>query len=70
MYIYIYVYIYIYICIYIYIYSPVLELTRGENVFDIGLSSQTELVDNVKIREQLGISDHSQIYFNIKIILF
>ena len=32
----------------------VLELTRGENVLDIVLSSQKELVDNVKIFEPLG----------------
>ena len=26
-----------------------------------------ELVDNVKIHEQLGNSDHNQIYFDIKV---
>ena len=31
-----------------------LEPTRGENVLDIVLSSQKELVDNVKILEPLG----------------
>ena len=35
----------------------VLEPTRVENVLDIVLSSQTELVDNVKIHEPLGNSD-------------
>ena len=39
----------------------VLEPTRGENVlvFNIVLSSQKELVDNVKIFEPLGNSDHN-----------
>ena len=32
----------------------VLEPTRGENVLYIVLSSQKELVDNVKIHEPLG----------------
>ena len=45
----------------------VLEPTRGENVLDIVLSSQNELVDNVKIHEPLGNSDHNQIHFDIKI---
>ena len=45
----------------------VLEPTRGENVLDIVLSSQKELVDNVKIHEPLGNSDHNQIHFVIKI---
>ena len=43
----------------------VLEPTRGENVLDIVLSSQKELVDNVKIHEPLGNSDHNQIHFDI-----
>ena len=38
----------------------VLEPTRGENVLDIVLPSQKELVDNVKIHEPLGNSDHNQ----------
>ena len=38
-----------------------LEQTRGENVLDIVLSSQNDLVDNVKIHEPLGSSDHNQI---------
>ena len=38
-----------------------LEPTRGENVLDIGLTSQTEFVDIVKICEPLGCSDHNQI---------
>ena len=37
----------------------VLEPTRGENVLDIVLSSQKEVVDNVKILEPLGNSDIS-----------
>ena len=45
----------------------VLEPTRGENVLDIVLSSQKELVDNVKIREPLGNSDHNQIHFDINV---
>ena len=45
----------------------VLEPTRGGNVFDLMLSSQNELVDNVKVHEHLGLSDHSQIPFNIKV---
>ena len=45
----------------------VLEPTRGDNVLDIVLSSQKELVDNVKIREPLGNSDHNQIYFDINV---
>ena len=45
----------------------VLEATRGENVLDIVLSSQKEFVDNVKICEPLGCSDHNQIHFNIKV---
>ena len=31
------------------------------------LSSQKELVDNVKIHEPLGNSDHNQIHFDINI---
>ena len=45
----------------------VLEPTRGENVLDIVLSSQNELVDNVKTHEPLGNSDHNQIHFEIKV---
>ena len=44
-----------------------LEPTRGEKVLDIVLSSQKEFVDNVKICEPLGCSDHNQIYFIIKV---
>ena len=43
-----------------------LEPTRGENVLDIVLSSQNVLVDNVKIHEPFGNSDHNQIHFDIK----
>ena len=45
----------------------VLEPTRGENVLDLVLSYQNELMDNVKIHEPLGNSDHNQIHFDIKI---
>ena len=45
----------------------VLEPTRGENVLDIVLSSQKELVDNVKMHEPLGNSDHNQIHFDINV---
>ena len=44
-----------------------LEPTRGEKVLDIVLSSQKELVDNVKILEPLGNSDHNQIHFDINV---
>ena len=43
------------------------EPTRGQNVLDIVLSSQKELVDNVKIHEPLGNSDHNQIHFDINV---
>ena len=39
----------------------------GENVLDIVLSSQKELVENVKIHEPLGNSDHNQIHFDINV---
>ena len=45
----------------------VIEPTRAARVLDIVLSSQKEFVDNVVIQEQLGISDHNQLHFNIKI---
>ena len=44
-----------------------LEPTRGENVLGIVLSSQKELVDNVKIHEPLGNSDHNQLHFDINV---
>ena len=44
-----------------------LEPTRGENLLDIVLSSQKELVDNVKIHQPLGNSDHNQIHFGINV---
>ena len=43
------------------------EPTRGENALDIVLSSQKELVDNVKIFEPLGKSNHNQIHFDINV---
>ena len=45
----------------------VLEPTRGDNALDLVLFSQNDLVDNVKIHEPLGNSDHNQIYFDIKV---
>ena len=45
----------------------VLEPTRGARVLDLVLSSQNEFVDNIKIQEPLGSSDHNQLHFNIKI---
>ena len=47
----------------------VLEPTRGEIVLDVVLSSQNKLVDNVKIHESLGNSDHNQIHFDVKVKL-
>ena len=45
----------------------VLEPTKGENVLDIVLSSQNELMDNVKTHKSLGNCDHNQIHFDIKV---
>ena len=45
----------------------VLEPTRATRVLDIVLSSQKELVYNVKIKEPLGSSDHNQMHFYIDI---
>ena len=42
----------------------VLEPTRATRVLDIVLSSQKELVDNIKIKEPLGSSDHNQMHFD------
>ena len=50
-----------------FIIQHVLEPTRGGRVLDLVLSSQKEFVDNVKIQEPLGSSDHNQLHFNIKI---
>ena len=36
-------------------------------MLDLILSSQNELVDNVKVHEPSGSSDHNQIHFNIKV---
>ena len=47
--------------------QQVLEPTSEENVLDTVLSSQNELVDNVKIHEPLGNSHHNQIHVNIKV---
>ena len=44
-----------------------LEPSRGDNVLYIILSSQNELVDNVKIHESLGNSDHNKIHFDINL---
>ena len=45
----------------------VLEPTRATRVLYIVLHIQKELVDNVKIKEPLGSSDHNQMHFNINI---
>ena len=45
----------------------VLEPTRAIRVLHLVLSSQKELVDNVKIKEPLGSSDHNQMHLNINI---
>ena len=45
----------------------ILEPIRGGNVLDLILSSQNELVDNVKVHKSFGSSDHNQIHFNIKV---
>ena len=36
-------------------------------MLDLILSSQHELVENVKVHEPLGSSNHNQIHFNIKV---
>ena len=36
-------------------------------MLDLMLSSQNKLVNNVKVHEPLGSSDHNQIQFNIKV---
>ena len=43
-----------------------LEPSRGDNVLYIVLSSQNELVDNVKMHEPLGNMDQNQIHFDKK----
>ena len=45
----------------------VLKPTKGANVLYIVLSSRNELMDDIKIHEPLGNSDHNQIHFDIKI---
>ena len=49
-----------------FISQHVLEPTRGENVFNIVLSSQKECVGNVNMHEPLGCRDHNQTYVIIK----
>ena len=44
-----------------------LEPTRGDNILYIVLSSQKELMDNVKLHEPLGNSEHNQIHFAINV---
>ena len=44
-----------------------METTRGASVLYLVLSSQKEFVDNIKIQEPLGGSEHSQLHFHIKI---
>ena len=54
-------------CVDCFLTQHVLEPTRGGNVLYLILSSQNELVDNVKEHEPLGSSDHNQIQFNINV---
>ena len=44
----------------------VFQSTRGGNMLNLILSSQNELVDNVKVHKPLGSSDYDEIHFNIK----
>ena len=43
-----------------------LEPTRGENALDIVLSSQNELVDNVKIHEPMIIINDNMVDFLVR----
>ena len=43
------------------------EPTRGDNILDLILSTQKERIDNVRVIEPLGKSDHSQIQFNLRV---
>ena len=52
---------------YSFLTQHVLEPTREENVLDLVVSSENEFVDNVKIYEPLGNSDHNEIHFDIKV---
>ena len=45
----------------------VLKPSISGNALDLMLSSQNELVNNVKIHENLGSIDHNQIVFNITV---
>ena len=45
----------------------VLEPIRVGNVLDLILSSENDLVGNVKAHHPLGSSDNNQIHFNIKV---
>ena len=45
----------------------VIEPSKGEHVLYIVLSSQKDLVNNVKILEPLGNSVHNQIHFDINV---
>ena len=36
-------------------------------MLDLILYSQNELIENVKVHEPLGSSDHNEIHFNIKV---
>ena len=42
-------------------------LSTGENILNIDLSSQNELLDNVKIHEPMGNNDHNKVNFGIKV---
>ena len=52
---------------YSFLSQHMLELTRGEKVLDIVLTSQKEFAANVKICEPLGSSDHNHIHVIIKV---
>ena len=51
----------------IFLTHHVLELTGGDNILDIIVSSQKELVDNVNIHKPLGNCENNQIYFDINV---
>ena len=43
------------------------EPTRGENVLDLVLTNNDNLIDNVIVKEPLGMSDHNTVYFDLKL---
>ena len=52
---------------YCFLTQHVSEPTRGDNILDLILSTQKEMIDNVRVVEPLGKSDHSQIQFNLRV---